>query len=173
MSISHDEVANLLEDLAYLEHEAEALKYVIDNVPYSEAPANSRSILETLQFIDFSQHHYYRTIVEDAYLGKRPTNLNSYEKPEEAFNRIEEKSTDIQKVLNKISKHRVAFLTLVKSMSILDWEREITKGKGGISVHELVNEMVKKERALLKQIAELVLAYQTDKHFQREVGLKK
>lgn len=173
MSITQELISNLIDDLTYLEHEAEALKYVIDSVPYSEAPANSRSIIHTLALIDFAQHHYYRVITEDVFIGKRPVNLNSHILPEEAFSKLEEKPTDIQKVLNKISKHRAAFLNLVNRMSIRDWEKEVSKGKEEIVLFNLINQMVKKERAMLKEIAELVLAYQTDKNFQREAGINK
>lgn len=169
MEIKQSQVDSLLDDIAYLEHEAEALKYVIDSVPYDETPPGGRSIAEILLFLDHSQQNYYRPIIEDSIKNSRPINLNAYEKPEDTFVADKELLSDIQKLLYKISKHRVALINLVKNMSLLEWEREVSKGKQVLSLYEFATNMVHKERGTLKEIADLVLTYQSSKQMQREL----
>ncbi|MBD3615758.1 MAG: hypothetical protein HUJ22_04225 [Gracilimonas sp.] len=169
MDIKQSQIDSLIDDVAYLEHEAEALKYVIDSVPYDETPPGGRSISEILMFLDHAQQNYYRKVIEDAFKSVRPINLNAYVDPEETFTSDEELSKDIQKLLYKISKHRVALLNLIKNIQLIDWEREIRKGKQTITLYEFVSQMVRKERSTLKEIADLVLTYQSGKHMKREL----
>lgn len=173
MEIKQSQADSLIEDVAYLEHEAEALKYVIESVPYNEKPPTGKSILETLLYLDYAQQEYYRPIIEDAYSSTRPINLNAYADPEENFEADDELASDIQKLLYKISKHRVALLNLLKNMKLIDWEREITAGRDTLSLYEFVFQMVQKERSVLKDIANLVLTYQGAKQMQREIESKK
>lgn len=168
MDIKQSQIDSLIEDVAYLEHEAEALKYVIDSVPYDETPPGGQSISEILMFIDHAQQSYYRRVIEDAYKSVRPINLNAYVDPEETFEKDEELSKDIQKLLYKLSKHRVALLNLIKNIQLIDWEREISKGRASISLYEFTSQMVRKERSTLKDIADLVLAYQNSNQEQQE-----
>ncbi|MAL16397.1 MAG: hypothetical protein CL670_10530 [Balneola sp.] len=169
MDIKQSQIDTLIDDVAYLEHEAEALKYVIDSVPYSEAPPEGRSIAEILMFLDHAQQNYYRKVIEDAFKNARPINLNAYVEPEETFEKDEDLAKDIQKLLYKISKHRVALLNLIKNIPVIDWEREITKGRHSISLFEFANQMVRNERSTLKEIADLVMTYQQSKQMQREL----
>jgi hypothetical protein len=169
MDIKQSQIDTLIEDVAYLEHEAEALKYVIDSVPYAEAPPEGRSIAEILMFLDHAQQNYYRKVIEDAFKSARPINLNAYVEPEETFEKDDDLAKDIQKLLYKISKHRVALLNLIKNIQVIDWEREITKGRHTISLFEFANQMVRNERSTLKEIADLVMTYQQSKQMQREL----
>ena len=169
MDIKQSQIDSLIDDVAYLEHEAEALKYVIDSVPYDETPPGGRSISEILMFLDHAQQSYYRKVIEDAYKSVRPINLNAYIEPEETFETDEELSKDIQKLLYKLSKHRVALLNLIKNIQLIDWEREISKGRESITLYEFTSQMVRKERSTLKEIADLVLTYQKSRQVQREL----
>lgn len=169
MDIKQSQIDSLLDDVSYLEHEAEALKYVIDSVPYNEAPPEGRSIAEILMFLDHAQQYHYRKVIEDAIKSVRPINLNTYADPEESFEMDEEVANDIQKLLYKISKHRVALYNLIKNINLIDWEREVNKGKQTYTLFEFVSQMVRKERSTLKEIADLVLTYQNGKHMQREL----
>lgn len=173
MDIKQSQVDSLIDDVAYLEHEAEALKYVIDSVPYDERPSGGRSIAEILMFLDHAQQTYYRKVIEDAFKSARPINLNAYSDPEDTFEPDEELSKDIQKLLYKISKHRVALLNLIKNINLIDWEREISRGKESLTLYDFASQMVRKERSTLKEIADLVLAYQNGKQMQREVENRK
>ncbi|MDR9416696.1 MAG: hypothetical protein RI564_10455 [Gracilimonas sp.] len=169
MEVKQSQIDSLIEDVSYLEHEAEALKYVIDSVPYDEAPPGKKSIAEILMFLDYSQQQYYRKVIEDSFKSVRPINLNSYITPEESFEKDEDLAKDIQKLLYKISKHRVALIKMIEDIPLIDWEREITKGKESITLYDFVYNMVRKERGTLKDIADLVMNYQKGKQVQREV----
>lgn len=173
MDIKQSQIDLLIDDVAYLEHEAEALKYVIDSVPYNEAPEGGRSISEILMFLDHAQQSYYRRVIEDAFKSVRPINLNAYTDPEEGFEPDEDLGKDIQKLLYKISKHRVALLNLIRNIQLIDWEREISRGKETLTLYDFVSKMVRNERNTLKEIADLVLAYQNGKQMQRELQNRK
>jgi hypothetical protein len=173
MEVKQSQIDSLIDDVAYLEHEAEALKYVIDSVPYDQTPPGGRSIAEILMFLDHAQQSYYRKVIEDAFKSVRPINLNGYIDPEETFEVDEELSKDIQKLLYKISKHRVALLNLIKNIQLIDWEREISKGRETISLYDFTSQMVRKERSTLKEIADLVLTYQQSRQAQRELESRK
>lgn len=169
MEIKQSQIDSLIDDVAYLEHEAEALKYVIESVPYTEAPPERRSIAEILMFIDHAQQHYYRKVIEDSYKSVRPINLNAYADPKDTFEKNEEFEKNIQKLLYKISKHRVALINLIKNIQLIDWEREISRGRDTITLYEFTSQMVKKERSTLKEIADLVMTYQNGRQMQREL----
>lgn len=169
MDIKQSQIDSLVDDVAYVEHEAEALKYVIDEVPYSETPPGGRSIVQILMFLDHAQQHYYRKVIEDAFKRVRPINLNAYIEPDETFEPDLDLAKDIQKVLYKISKHRVALLNTIKNIQLIDWEREISKGRQTLTLYEFTSQMVRKERSTLKEIADLVMAYQNSKQMQREL----
>lgn len=169
MDIKQSEINSLIDDVAYLEHETEALKYVIDSVPYNEAPPKGRSIAEILLFLDHSQQSYYRKVVEDAVQNMRPINLNTYPKPNDTFEKNETLTENIQKLLYKLSKHRVAFLNLIKGIQLIDWEREVKQGRESITLYDFLNQMVRKERSTLKEIAGLVLTYQERKQTEQKV----
>lgn len=162
MDIKQSQVNTLIDDVAYLEHEAEALKYVVDSLPTKQAPKNGSSIAELLYYLDHCQQNYYRNVIEDAYKSIRPINLNAYVDPDETFEVDKDLTDNIQKLLYKLSKHRVALLNLIKNIQLIDWEREISKGKSTITLYEFANQMVRKEKVILKQIADMV------QHFQKE-----
>jgi hypothetical protein len=169
MEIKQSQIDSLINDVAYLEHEAEALKYVIESVPYNKTPREGRSIAEILHFIDHAQQKYYRPVIEDTFRNNRPINLNSYVKPSESYERDEELLQDIQKLLYKISKHRVALLNLIKNLQLIDWEREISEGRSTVTLYEFTLGMVNNERKTLKEIADLVLTYQKPDESKQEL----
>jgi len=52
--ISQDELDQLVNDASYLQDEAEAMQYVMDNVPHQKSPPESRSIAELLLLLDYA-----------------------------------------------------------------------------------------------------------------------
>jgi hypothetical protein len=80
---------------------------------------------------------------------------------------------DIQKTLSKIIKHRAAVINVFKRISLIDWEREL-KGERGepLILFDLASKMVRDERNILKEIADLVLIYQNERQHQREINKK-
>lgn len=165
----------LCDDVAYLQDEAEALKYLIDRVPYDEQPPEGYSIIEMLRLIDYSQHHYYRPAIEKVVSENRMVHLKQFNEAESEFDALletesENEPADIQSVLNKIIKHRAALVNVIEKISLFEWEITLlnTNDKE-ISLFELVTEMIQKERGLLKRVADLVLIYQNEKEHQREI----
>lgn len=174
-AISQNNVKELCEDVSYLQDEAEALKYLIDRVPYDEQPPEGYSIINMLRFIDFSQHHYYRPAIEKAITENRLINLKQFEGVEAEFDSLlesesENETTDIQTVLNKLIKHRAALGNVIDNISLFEWEKNLFyKNDREITLFDLISDMIRKERGLLKKVADLVLIYQKEKEHQRDI----
>ena len=56
---------------------------------------------------------------------------------------------------------------MIENRPIIDWEKTIVKGRDSISLFSFVQSMVRKERIILKEIADLILSFQ-NKQFQKE-----
>lgn len=169
--VTQKQYEELLEDVKYLQDEAEALMYIIDQVPYTEAPSDSMSIIEMLALIDHAQKNYYRPIIEKSFSNPRPLQLNNFESYGQTFEFADDEK-DVQKILRKISKHRAAVLNLFEKIPLIDWEREIKSGQQSIRLFDFANKMVQDERKILKEIADLVLIYQNNKQANRQVDAK-
>lgn len=171
--INQDQLDRLYDDVSYLEAEAEALKYLIDTIPYDEVPPQGQSIKEMLRLIDFAQHHYYRPIIERILFENRIIKLSDVKHFTESFSEFENEEMDIQKVLNKLSKHRASLLTMIEKIHPIDWEKKIKDENGvDITLYTFLQNMVKSERSSLKQIAELILIYQNERQYQRDIHKK-
>lgn len=176
-NVSQEDYEKLIEDSQYLQDEAEALKYIIEAVPYTEVPSGGMSIIQQLMLIDYAQTEYYRPLIEKSFssartvdLGKRADFRDTFELPDDE----KEISKDVQKVLNRIVKHRAALLNIFKKIPLIDWERELKSKSGAhISLYEFANTMIREERKILKKIADLVLIYQNNKQAQREIDAKR
>lgn len=163
----------LIDDISYLEAEAEALKYLIDTIPYDEKPPQGQSIKDKLRLIDFAQHYYYRPIIERVLIENRPIKLADISHFNSSFSEHDNEETDIHKVLNKLIKHRVALQTILEKIHPIDWEKSLKDDNGDdISLFRFVENMVKDERSTLKEIADLILIYQNERQYQREIQKK-
>ncbi|MGD8748479.1 MAG: hypothetical protein PVI44_08425 [Balneolaceae bacterium] len=167
--ITQEELDNLVDDASYLQDEAEAMQYVIDNVPYNERPPEGRSIAEMLLLIDHAQLSYYRPIMEETIENPRPTHLEDYTHYRESFDPDEEKMKDIQKVLRKIAKHRAGVVNAIKNISLIDWETVVYRNEQQILLYDFIKEMIRFERGILKDIADQVLIYNKEKEKNREM----
>lgn len=173
--VTQEQFEKLLDDICYLPDEAEALKYIIDQVPYSEVPPEGMSIYEKLLLLDHAQTNYYRPIIEKIFAENRLINLADFETYEDTFKRPEDEETvDVQKALNKIIKHRAGLINVIKKIPLIDWERGVKNQMGTvITLYHFVENMVREERGLLKEIADLVLIYQNEKMQRREIDARK
>lgn len=171
--ITQEDLEKLIEDASYLEDEAEAMQYVIEDVPYDESPPDGRSIGEMLLLIDHAQLSYYRPIVEEAVKNPRPTHLDQYTHYTEEFEADEEKLKDIQKVLGKLAKHRAGLVNVIKDISLIDWETVLYSNGQQILLYDFVQEMISFERGILKNIADLVMIYNQEKERNREIKHRK
>lgn len=172
--ITQEEFEQLVDDASYLQDEAEALKYVIDQVPYEEAPPDGMSIFNRLKLIDHAQTEYYRPIIERVFSENRLINLSDFKSFEESFTRYsDEEEKDIQKTLNKIIKHRAGLINVFRKISLINWERGVKDTNGTvISLYSFAKKLIQSERKILKEIADLVLIYQNEKLKQKEIDTK-
>lgn len=169
--VHQEQYKQLLDDAQYLQDEAEALMYIIDQVPYKDAPTDGMSIIQMLALIDHAQKNYYRPIIEKSFSSTRSLQLDNFDSYGETFE-FPDDEKDVQKILRKISKHRAAVLNLFEKIPLIDWEREIKSGHQSLTLFDFANEMIHNERKILKEIADLVLIYQNNKQANREVDAK-
>lgn len=170
--ISQEQLDTLVEDASYLEDEAEALKYVIENVPYRETPPEGKSIAEMLLLIDHAQLSYYRPILEQAFKNPRPTRLDDFEHFRETFEVDEEKLDNIQKLLSKLAKHRAGVVNVIRNIPLIDWEIVIYDDNKEITLYDFMQQMIRFDRSMLKQIADLVMVFEQEKQTRREIEQK-
>lgn len=172
--ITQEQFNELISDAEYLQDEAEALQYVIDAVPYDETPPDGMSIYNMLKLIDHAQVNYYRPITERVFAENRLIKLSDFEHYKETFEEETDKDEmNIQKTLSKIVKHRAAVINVFKRISLIDWERELKGEKGeSLILFDLAQKMIRDERKILKEIADLVLIYQNERQHQREINKK-
>ncbi|NIT56679.1 MAG: hypothetical protein GWN00_10730 [Aliifodinibius sp.] len=166
--ISQEDLDRLVDDASYLQDEAEAMQYVIDEVPYSKAPPEGRSIAEMLLLIDHAQLSYYRPIMEEAIDNPRPTHLENFTHFKENFEKDEEKLENVHKILKKIAKHR-GLVNAIKNISLIDWETVIYKDNQQIILFDFMQEMIRFERGILRDIADQVRIHNQDKKQQRDI----
>jgi len=169
--VHQEQYEQLLDDAKYLQDEAEALMYIIDHVPYKDAPTDGMSIIQMLALIDHAQKNYYRPIIEKSFSSTRSLQLDKFDSYSETFE-FPDDEKDVQKILRKISKHRAAVLNLFEKIPLIDWEREIKSGHQSLTLFDFANKMIRDERKILKEIADLVLVYQNNKQANREVDAK-
>lgn len=170
--ITQEQLDTLVEDAAYLEDEAEALKYVIENVPYNETPPDGKSIAEMLLMIDHAQLNYYRPILEEAFKNPRPTRLEDFDHYRDTFELDEEKLKDIQKLLSKIAKHRAGVVNVIRNIPLIDWETELYNSNKKLSLYDFMQQMIRFDRSMLKQIADQVMVFEKEKQTRREIEQK-
>ncbi|PWN07554.1 hypothetical protein [Rhodohalobacter mucosus] len=175
--VTQEQFEHLLDDVTYLQDEAEALKYVIDQVPYSETPPDQMSILDMLRYLDFLQVHHFRPVVEEVFSENRILSVTPLSEKEKDFqtatDSAEKEETDVFTVLKKIIKHRAALTNVVRKIPLIDWERELKDSDGNRkNLFTFASEMVSAERKILKEIADLVLIHQNEKLSNREINQK-
>lgn len=173
--VTQEQFEHLLDDVTYLQDEAEALKYVIDQVPYSETPPDQMSILDMLRYLDFLQVHYFRPVIEEVFTENRVITLKPISAESEHFRPAkdseDENATNIFTVIHKIVKHRAALINVVRKIPLIDWERSLKDSDGARkTLYEFASEMVRSERKILKEIADLVLIHQNEKLGKREIN---
>lgn len=171
--ISQDELDKLIADATYLQDEAEAMQYVIDDVPYDKTPPDGRSIAEMLLLIDHAQLSYYRPIMEEAIDNPRPTHLEKFTHFKESFEKDEEKMQDVHEILKKIAKHRAGLVNAIKNISLIDWETIIYKNGHQILLYDFLQQMIHFERNILKELADQVRSYNQDKQQKRDIEKRK
>lgn len=172
--IDQNDIDHLLEDAAYLQDEADALTYVIEEVPYDELTPDGESIRGYLYQIALSEKEYYRPVIEQTYRDKRVVKLSEFSQIGDSYQLSEEEQkNEIIKVIRKMGKQRASLITLLQKFTHYDWNTILFDEKGrDLSLFSFTRGMITRERALLKKIADLVLIYQNEKGQQREIERK-
>jgi hypothetical protein len=169
--VTQEKYEQLLEDASYLQDESEALKYVIDSIPYDESPPDQLSVKESLQLLDHAQKNYFRPIIERVLNKNRPVYLGKFEHFVDSFSG--EKDVSIHKLLDKIGTHRAALLNLFSNISLINWEKNLyDKNNNPITLFEFAQSMIKNDRQILKNIADLVMIFENEKQTRRELENK-
>jgi metal-responsive CopG/Arc/MetJ family transcriptional regulator len=151
-----DLLNKLVDDASYLQDEVEALKYVINSVPYDEKPGGKPSILEMVALIDHAQQSYFRVAIS-LILEKKTEQSDEPGDYRKTFDSTELETKSVEKVLNKIIKHRASIVSMLKKMTSRDLERSILIRGKQKSIQNLIEEMLQLERVQLRQVAERVL----------------
>ena len=127
-----------------------------------------------LKLVGHAQKNYYRPLIEKVFAENRPISLANYDHYKETFQETEDEDDfNVQKLLSKIVKHRAALINLFKKLSLIDWERELRGERGEkLLLIDFAKRMIREERRLLKDIADLVLIYQNEQQHQREIERK-
>ncbi len=171
--IEQQQLNNLINDIEYLQHEAQFLSSVIESVPYSEKPLGGESIIENLLSVHSAQTIIFE-IIEN--LAEKGTEIDIYNYS--IFDRIEltEQETsnqDVKNLIKEIENTRSRLVSIISDKPRAYFTLELKDLNSSATVFEILSEMVIKERSSLKEIANLVLTYQKDRQFQREISGKK
>ncbi|XWN38330.1 MAG: hypothetical protein ROO71_05185 [Balneola sp.] len=163
---------NLITDIEYLQYEAHSLSSVIESVPYSQKPLGGESIIENLISVQEAQKSIIKVLND---LNKQGVDINLG--PYSLFKRVELTEQEISErsikdILQEIENTRSKLLSLITDKPPAFYKLELKNRNSLISVYELLSQMVNNERSSLKEIAGLVLTYQKDKQFQREITPK-
>lgn len=170
--INQQQLDHLINDIEYLKYEIQSLSKVINFVPYSRKPLGGESIIENLLSINSAQSKIV-TVLKALKKHGEEIELKEFS----IFNRVElsEKEVDKISVSNVLKDIEILRTDLVEFLSDKPksyFEIELTEGSKLISVQDVLYAMVTEERKSLKEIAQLVLTYQSDKQFQREIAAR-
>ncbi|MEX0770335.1 MAG: hypothetical protein WD035_06355 [Balneolaceae bacterium] len=167
--LTQEQFEQIIEDATYLQDEAEALRYVIDTIPYDQAPPEGQSIVEKLLFLDHLQINYFRPVYDQVLKNQRSIHTKTHSYFEESFQIDENKASNILKVLSKLAKHRAALINVLNKIPLIDWDRVIYKNNREITLADFTREMIRSDRKILKEIADLVMIFQSEMENQRKI----
>lgn len=159
-------VERLLDDAAYLQEEAEALKYVIIHVPYADRPPSGESILEMLARIDFAQNQIYRPAIERIIQEAQTPDLTHLDEAWQHFSFDHENQTHADPVLDAIISNRSSLMQMLRNIQATDWQRHgIWHGRNK-TLAEWVEDMVAFDRQQLKNVADQVMTIDNQQNTQ-------
>lgn len=167
--ITQEELERLIDDVSYLQDEAEALRYVIDSIPVRESPPGGQSIAEMLLLIDHAQQTWYRPVLQEAPGRSKPLDIAGKDFFGDTFEMDGEKVKDLQQMLRKIAKHRAALENLMRGIPLIDWETAVKTAEGTVMLFDFIGGMIRWERGMLKEIADQVRNYHLDRQAHREL----
>lgn len=172
-SISQEDIDNLIEDASYLQDEMEALQYVIEEIPYNQEHPTEHSIAEMLYRIDHAQKYFYKPVLDKVKkISDRIVDVRRLGNYQDSFEFDNNQEKDIQEKLQKIVKHRAALVSAMESITLTVWNQSVETREGDVQLFKLFQNMVHKERSVLKKIADRVLVHSKQKHEKRSMKNK-
>ncbi len=169
-NVTQEQIGRLIEDASYLQKEAEALQYVIDEVPYNETPPDGQSIATILSLINHAQRSYFQPVFDDAVNNRRPTRLANFEHYEKTFQAENEELENIQKLLHSLAKHRASLINRFNNISLTDWGTIIYDDDKEILLFKFIRRLVQLDQIQLKRITNLVMVYNQEQATRREIN---
>lgn len=160
---------NLKADISYLKYEISSIESVIEFIPFTQKPLDGSSIIEILLTIDSIQVKFLRIINELT----SQINIDScsvFKTVQLTDEQISELS--INKICSDIVINRTKLINLLKDKDESFFKVEAIFEDNLITIDNLFQILVEQERALLKEIADLVMIYQKDRQFQRQIKQK-
>src|SRR5699024_1760394 len=167
--ITQEQVDRLIEDVSYMQDEAEALKYVIDFIPYGKQPLEGQSIAEILTFIDSVQKFYYQYYLQKAVEKQPLSRIDRLDQFIETFDVAEKNAEDIQSLLDRLAKHRIKLINTIKNISVFEWSTSVYVGEKKMTLFEFIQQIVHFDRGQLKKIAGLVRVFGEQKQTERRI----
>lgn len=158
-----------MEDIAYLQDEAEALRAVIDSVPSERRPSGEPSIADKLALIDHVQRSYYGSSLQKAVNEKSPPEVPEREEVDALFSQQEEQPDDVGNILESLVNYRVELVEMLGRLSFREWDSVLKRGEREVPLHRFMREMVRFERDALREISERVMMYNREKQTRREL----
>ena len=158
MDFNKQKLNEIKESLGYLQDEMEALKYMAGTMAFDKAPeGQSEAIVDLIALIDHAQVSYFRPAIEGITRNSPKRTFEIEVDFRDTFNiKFEDEYGSVDKLLNKVIKHRAALLSVVNRIPPIEWERKgVIKGKSR-SVFQILTELVHFEKKQLKLIADRV-----------------
>ena len=172
--ITTEKINNLIEDARYLQDEIEALQYVIEEIPYKKENPSDPSIAELLFKIDHAQKYYYKPMLQKVAKTKsHVVDMRRLDNYEESFDFNVDELDDIQPKLKKIIKHRASLVNAMQNIHTIDWEKQINTQGSSRSLFDIIENMVRYERGILKKIADQVMLISKERQSKRDMDQKK
>lgn len=170
---SGERVEELVRFASWLKEEAQALKGVIETVPYQDQIPERKSIEEELSLLLLLQQDYYRPIFEN-FCSSDSTKEIQVRSVERVLNTAEreEESRPIQSVLDQLTEQRAQVLQLISQIPENDWGYTVTTGTEVRSLLEIAEEMVERDLETYQRLADLVRTFQQDNEARRELKVR-
>ncbi|MEX2584786.1 MAG: hypothetical protein WD315_00240 [Balneolaceae bacterium] len=170
---SGERVEELVLFASWLKEEAQALKGVIETVPYKDQIPERKSIEEELNMLLFLQRTYYRPIFEEFRSSdfSKEIQVPSAEMVLETAER-EEGSQPIQNILDQLTEQRTQILHLISQIREDDWGCTVKTGSEDRSLQEIAEEMVERDLETYQRLADLVKTFQQEAEAKRELKVR-
>lgn len=169
-----ERVEELVRFASWLKEEAQALKGVIETVPYQDQIPERKSIEEELSLLLLLQQTYYRPIFEE-FCSSDSTKEIQVRSAEMVLDTAEREgsSRPIQGVLDQLTEQRTQILQLISQISEDDWVYTVKTGSEVRSLLEIAEEMVERDLETYQRLADLVRTFQQDNEARRELKVRR